>query len=100
MYDVEEIRKDFPILERRIGEKKLVYLDNAATSQKPRRVIETLTAYYVEHNANIHRAVHRLAEEATTAYEEAREKVAVFLGAPETTGLIFTRGTTESINLV
>src|SRR5215210_7744522 len=100
MYDVEEIRKDFPILERRIGEKKLVYLDNAATSQKPRRVIETLTAYYEEHNANIHRAVHRLAEEATKAYEEAREKVAVFLGAPETTGLIFTRGTTESINLV
>ncbi|MGB3681550.1 MAG: aminotransferase class V-fold PLP-dependent enzyme, partial [Rubrobacteraceae bacterium] len=100
MYDVEKVRKDFPILERRIGEKKLVYLDNAATSQKPRQVIETLTDYYEQHNANIHRGAHLLAEEATAAYEEAREKVARFLGAPDSTGLIFTRGTTESINLV
>ena len=100
MYDVEEIRRDFPILERRIDGKKLVYLDNAATSQKPRRVIQALTEYYEEHNANIHRGVHRLAEEATAAYEEARQKVARFLGAPDVRGLIFTRGTTEAINLV
>src|SRR3712207_5534981 len=100
MYDVEEIRRDFPILERRIDGKRLVYLDNAATSQKPRRVIEALTEYYEEHNANIHRGVHRIAEEATAAYEGARRKVARFLGAPEVRGLIFTRGTTEAINLV
>ncbi len=100
MYDVQEIRRDFPILEREVNGRKLVYLDNAATSQKPRRVLDALSEYYEEHNANIHRGVHRLAEEATAAYEGARGKVANFLGAPETTGLIFTRGTTESINLV
>ena len=100
MYDVEETRRDFPILGREINGKKLVYLDNAATSQKPRRVIEALTDYYERHNANIHRGAHLLAEEATAAYEKAREKVAAFLGAPDTSSLIFTRGTTESINLV
>jgi cysteine desulfurase/selenocysteine lyase len=100
VYDVQEIRRDFPILDRRIDGKKLVYLDNAATSQKPQRVIQALTEYYEEHNANIHRGVHRLAEEATAAYEEARQKAARFLGAPDTRALIFTRGTTESINLV
>jgi cysteine desulfurase/selenocysteine lyase len=100
VYDVEEIRHDFPILERRIGERRLVYLDNAATSQKPRHVIQTLTDYYENHNANIHRGVHRLAEEATAAYEEARRKMARFLGVPDVRGLIFTRGTTEAINLV
>ena len=100
MYNVQEIRHDFSILKRRVGEKKLVYLDNAATSQKPRRVIEALTEHYEQHNANIQRGVHRLAEEATAAYEGSREKVARFLGAPDSRGLIFTRGTTESINLV
>ena len=100
MYDVEKVRKDFPILERRVGEKRLIYLDNAATSQKPRRVLDALGEYYEVHNANIHRAVHRLAEEATAAYEEAREKVASFLGAPDVRSLVFTRGTTESTNLV
>jgi cysteine desulfurase/selenocysteine lyase len=100
MYDVEEIRRDFPILDRRIDGKRLVYLDNAATSQKPRRVLDALAEYYEEHNANIHRGVHRLAEEATASYEEARQKAARFLGAPDTAGLIFTRGTTEAINLV
>jgi cysteine desulfurase / selenocysteine lyase len=100
VYDVEEIRHDFPILERRIGERRLVYLDNAATSQKPRQVLQALTDYYEIHNANIHRGVHRLAEEATAAYEEARQKVARFLAAPDSTGLVFTRGTTEAINLV
>ncbi len=100
MYDVEEIRHDFPILDRRIDGKTLVYLDNAATSQKPRQVLDALAEYYEEHNANIHRGVHRLAEEATASYEAAREKVARFLGTPDVRGLIFTRGTTESINLV
>ena len=100
MYDIEKVRRDFPILEREVNGGPLVYLDNAATSQKPRQVVETLTNYYERHNANIHRGSHRLAEEATAAYEESREKVARFLAVPDTTGLIFTRGTTESINLV
>lgn len=100
VYDAEMIRADFPILARRVGEERLVYLDNAATSQKPRAVLDSLNAYYEEHNANIHRGVHRLAEEATAAYEEARGRVARFLGAPDPRGLVFTRGTTESINLV
>ena len=100
MYDVAEIRQNFPILDREVHGKPLVYLDNAATSQKPRQVIQTLTDYYEKHNANIHRGAHRLAEEATAAYEEAREKVARFISAPDSDGLIFTRGTTESINLV
>jgi cysteine desulfurase/selenocysteine lyase len=100
MYDVEKVRRDFLILERRIGDKPLVYLDNAATSQKPRQVLDTLNEYYTEHNANIHRGVHRLAEEATALYEEARKKVARFLGAPDPRSLVFTRGTTESINLI
>jgi cysteine desulfurase / selenocysteine lyase len=100
MYDVAEIRQDFPILAEERGGKRLVYLDNAATSQKPRRVLDALTDYYEHHNANPHRGVHRLAEEATAAFEEARGKVASFLGAPEARSLVFTRGTTESINLV
>ena len=100
MYDIGNVRRDFPILDRRVGESKLVYLDNAATSQKPRQVLDTLNDYYEEHNANIHRGVHRLAEEATALYEGSRERVARFLGAPDVRGLIFTRGTTESINLV
>ncbi|MEW6637917.1 MAG: cysteine desulfurase [Actinomycetota bacterium] len=100
MYDVKRVRRDFPILERRMGERPLIYLDNAATSQKPRPVIEATRDYYERHNANVHRAVHRLAEEATAAYEEARRKVATFVGAPETAGLVFARGTTEAINLV
>ena len=100
MYDVEKVRREFPILGRKVDGKDLVYLDNAATSQKPRRVLEALNEYYEEHNANIHRGVHRLSEEATSAYEGSRRKVARFLGAPEETGLVFTRGTTESINLV
>jgi cysteine desulfurase / selenocysteine lyase len=100
VYEVEEIRHHFPILDRRIGDRRLVYLDNSATSQKPRPVIEALTDYYEHHNANVHRGVHRLAEEATAAYEAARRKVARFLGTPDPAGLVFTRGTTESINLV
>jgi len=100
MYDVLKVRRDFPILEREVNGRPLVYLDNAATSQKPLQVIRTLSRYYERHNANIHRGVHRLAEEATGLYEEARGKVARFIGAPDPRGLVFTRGTTESINLV
>src|ERR687890_346295 len=92
MYDTREVRKDFPILDRRVGETELVYLDNAATSQKPRQVLDTLNEYYEEHNANIHRGVHRLAEEATALYEGSRQRVARFLGAPDVRGLIFIRG--------
>ena len=76
MLDVEGIRKDFPILERRVHGRPLVYLDSAATSQKPRQVIDALAEFYEQHNANIHRAVHQLAEEATAAYEESRERCA------------------------
>ena len=98
--DVQRIRKDFPILERQVYGKPLVYLDNAATSQKPRQVIEALVRYYETYNANIHRAVHRLGEEATAAYEETREKVARFINAPSPECIVFTRNTSESINLV
>jgi cysteine desulfurase/selenocysteine lyase len=98
--DVNAIRGDFPILEREVYGKRLVYLDNAATSQKPRQVIDALVRYYESYNANIHRAVHALGEEATAAYEEARGKVARFIGAPSVESVIFTRNTTEAINLV
>ncbi len=98
--DVVRIREDFPILSRTVYGRPLVYLDNAATSQKPRQVIEALARYYEHYNANIHRAVHCLGEEATAAYEEAREKVARFINAPSPDCIVFTRNTTESINLV
>lgn len=98
-YDVQTVRADFPILKRRVNGNPLVYLDNAATSQKPRQVIEALVRYYEQSNANVHRGLHTLAEEATEAYESARVKVARFIGA-EPTSLVFTRNTTESINLV
>jgi cysteine desulfurase/selenocysteine lyase len=98
--DVARIRKDFPILDREVYGKPLVYLDNAATSQKPRQVIEKLVDYYENYNSNIHRAVHSLGEEATAAYEEARAKVAKFINAPSPECVIFTRNTTEAINLV
>ncbi|HVP05477.1 MAG TPA: cysteine desulfurase [Dehalococcoidia bacterium] len=98
--DVAQIRRDFPILQRQVHGKPLVYLDNAATSQKPRQVIDALVRYYETTNANIHRAVHTLGEEATAEYEEAREKVRRFINAPTTESVIFTRNTTESINLV
>jgi len=100
-YDVNEIRKDFPILDRKIRGKQLVYLDNAATTQKPRQVINALVHYYEHYNANIHRGLHTLAEEATAAYEASRVKAGDFINAahPEQE-VIFTRNTTESINLV
>ena len=99
-YDINRIRRDFPILKREIGGVPLVYLDNAATSQKPVQVIAELTRYYRDHNANVHRGVHTLSVEATELYEGARAKIAAFIGASDQHEIIFTRGTTESINLV
>ncbi|WP_163647503.1 cysteine desulfurase [Modicisalibacter sp. 'Wilcox'] len=98
--DVVKVRRDFPILERRVHGHPLIYLDNAATSQTPRQVIETLDHYYRHYNANIHRGLHTLADEATAAYEATRETVRGFIGARETREIVFTRGTTEAINLV
>ncbi len=100
-FDVQKWRADFPILGQRVREgKSLVYLDSAATTQKPAVVIDALSAYYRAINANVHRGIHRLAELATEAYEESRSKVARFIGAPSERSIIFTRGTTESINLL
>lgn len=96
----ENIKNDFPILSRRIHGKPLVYLDSAATSQKPRRVIDALVRYYEHSNANVHRGIYEIAEEATAHYEEAREKVARFIHAPRPEEIIFTRSTSEAINLV
>jgi cysteine desulfurase/selenocysteine lyase len=99
--DVEKLRRDFPILHRRInGGHKLIYLDNAATTQKPRSVIDSISNYYMNYNSNIHRAVHQLAEEATFAYEEVRRKVAKLVNARSADEIIFTRNATESINLI
>ncbi len=98
--DVEAVRKDFPVLQRTVYDRPLVYLDNAATSQKPRCVIDAVSRYYEEINSNVHRGVHRLSMDATSAYEGAREKVQRFLNARSTKEIVWTRGTTESINLV
>lgn len=100
MFDVREVRRDFPILERSVRGRRLVYLDSAATSQKPRAVIQALEDYYRNFNANIHRGIHALAEEATDAYEKSRERVARFIGAASPRSVVFTRNTTEAINLV
>ena len=99
-FDVKEIRKDFPILSEKVHNKPLVYFDNAATSQKPRIVIDTIAEYYSRFNSNIHRGVHYLSNFATEANERARETVRKFINASSTEEIIFTRGTTESINLV
>ncbi|GAA5170416.1 MULTISPECIES: cysteine desulfurase [Halomonadaceae] len=98
--DVAKVRRDFPILDRQVHGKPLVYLDNAATSQTPIPVIETLDHYYRHYNANIHRGLHTLADEATAAFEATRATVRDFLGARESREIVFTRGTTEAINLV
>ncbi|MCR6719075.1 MAG: SufS family cysteine desulfurase [Chitinophagaceae bacterium] len=100
LYDVERYRQDFPILQREVKGHPLVYLDNAATTQKPQSVIKALTDYYSLYNANIHRGIHSLAEEATAAYEATRDAAKDFLGAASREEIIFTRGTTEGINLV
>lgn len=99
-FDVGNIREDFPILKRQVHGKPLVYLDNAATSQKPQVVIDTIQRYYAEENANIHRGAYYLSEQATQAYEDARVKVQHFLHAPSEREIIFTRSVTEAINLV
>jgi cysteine desulfurase/selenocysteine lyase len=100
--DVEraELRDDFPILRQQVHGKPLIYFDNAATSQKPRAVIESLNDYYTRYNANVHRGLHSLAERATKEYERAREKLTRFINAPSPQSVIFTRGTTEAINLI
>ncbi|MEU1420544.1 MULTISPECIES: cysteine desulfurase [unclassified Kitasatospora] len=101
LLDTDAIRKDFPVLQRLLhDDKPLVYLDNAATSQKPRQVLEALNAYYERHNANVHRGVHVLAEEATALYEGARDKVAAFVNAPSRNEVVFTKNASESLNLV
>jgi cysteine desulfurase/selenocysteine lyase len=98
--DAERIREDFPILRREFHGKRIVYLDSANTSQKPRAVIDAVTEYYERHNANLYRAVYELAEEATAMFEAARERLARFIGAPDPSCVVFNRGTTEAINLV
>ena len=100
MFDFKTIIKDFPILNRKINEKKLIYFDNAATSQKPKVVIDALSNFYSNTNANIHRGVHTLSMESTYLYDEAKDKIAEFINAPNSNSIIFTRGTTESLNLI
>lgn len=99
-FDVDAIRADFPALHQQVGEKSLVYLDNAATTQKPRAVIDAISHYYSADNANVHRGIHELSRRATEAYEGARAKTAAWIGASDPSELIWTRGTTEAINLV
>ncbi|HZA57287.1 MAG TPA: cysteine desulfurase [Candidatus Udaeobacter sp.] len=99
-FEVDQVRKDFPILAQKVHGKSLVYLDNGATSQKPRAVIEALDRYYASENSNIHRGVHYLSERATAAYEAARDKVRGFVNARREQEIVFVRGTTEAINLV
>jgi len=100
MFDPYKVREDFPILNRRINNHPLIYFDNAATTQKPRQVIEAMKEFYEKHNANVHRAVYTLSLEATELYEEAHEETAKFIGAHSMEEIIFVRGTTEAINLV
>ena len=99
-WDVEKIRKDFPVLSQTVNGKPLVYLDNGASSQVPQLVIDRGSKYLAEEHSNIHRGVHYLSQHATTAYEAAREKVKRFINAPDVKECIFVRGTTEGMNLV
>ena len=98
--DIDKIRKDFPILSRDIRGKKLIYLDSAATSQKPKQVIDAISTHYSTHNANVHRGVHKLTEEATEAYEAARKKIANFVNVGDSRQIVFVKNATEAINLV
>jgi len=98
--DWNRIRADFPILEQEVNGHPLIYFDNAATTQKPRAVIEALRHYYEHNNANVHRGLHELSSRATEAYESARQRVASYLNAASADEIVFSRGTTESINLV
>lgn len=99
-YDVQKIREDFPILSRSVYNKPLIYLDNGATTQKPRQVVESITDEYYSVNANVHRGVHFLSQQATNLHEASRETVRKFINARSISEIVFTRGTTESINLV
>ncbi|HEY6106734.1 MAG TPA: cysteine desulfurase [Anaeromyxobacteraceae bacterium] len=99
-FDVERVRRDFPILRQKVRGKPLVYLDSAATAHKPQAVVDAVTRFYLEDNANVHRGVHALSERATAAFETARAKVAGFIGAADPREVIFVRGTTEAVNLV
>lgn len=98
--NIDQIRADFPVLHQQVNKAPLIYFDNAATTQKPKAVMDALSAYYEQDNANIHRGIHTLAERATTAYELTRKKLAAFLNSPSTDQIIFTSGTTAGINLV
>src|SRR5829696_6147010 len=98
--EIEKIRAEFPILHQKVHGHPLVYLDNAATSQKPRAVIQALTNYYERDNANVHRGIHELSNRASAAYENTRARAAKFLNARDVDEIIFTKGTTEGINLV
>ena len=100
VFDILSIRKDFPILNRKVNGYPLVYLDNAATSQTPKKVIDTIVDYYSNYNANIHRGVHSLSQEATDVYEQARQKIQRHFNAAKPQEIIFTSGTTHGINLV
>ena len=100
MYDIQKIRQDFPILSREVYGKPLIYLDNAATTQKPLSVLDAMRDEYLNVNANVHRGVHYLSQQATDLHEAAREKVRQFINARKTEEIVFTRGTTEAINLV
>ena len=100
MLDIQKIRKDFPVLGREVYGKPLIYLDNAATSQKPDTVIRSLVDYYENYNSNVHRGVHKLSMESTERFEEAREKVACFINSKSSNSIIWTRNATEAINLV
>ncbi|OYP46902.1 cysteine desulfurase CsdA [Prevotella sp. P4-98] len=100
MYDINKVREDFPILSRKVYDRPLVYLDNAATTQKPLCVLDAMREEYLNVNANVHRGVHYLSQQATDLHEAAREKVRAFIGAAKTEEIVFTRGTTEAINLV
>lgn len=100
IYPIDDIRADFPILSREVYGRPLVYLDNAATTQKPRAVVEAIAEEYYSVNANVHRGVHFLSQQATTLHEDARERVRAFIGAKSVSEIVFTRGTTESLNLV
>ena len=97
--NTSKIRADFPIFQRKVNNNPLIYFDNAATTQKPRQVVESIKNFYENHNANVHRAVYSLSQEATELYENAREQIAKFINS-NPTEVIFTRGTTEAINLI
>ncbi|MEX1056559.1 MAG: aminotransferase class V-fold PLP-dependent enzyme, partial [Natronospirillum sp.] len=99
-FNAEQVRQDFPILYQEVNGHPLVYLDNAATTQKPRAVIDAIVAYYEQDNSNVHRGAHTLSDRATEKFEAARHKVAAFINAPEARQIIWTRGVTEGINLI